>query len=88
MDDPLSQIRDYVVENFLFGDGSSLEDDTSFLESGIIDSMGFLELVTYLEETYGISVDDTELVPDNFDSLTRIAKYVAGKVEGASVGGE
>ncbi len=74
-----SEIRDFVVKNFLFGDGASLKDDTSFLEEGIIDSTGILELIMFLEETYGIEIKDSELVPDNMDSLQNIARFVQRK---------
>ncbi len=74
-----SEIRDFVVKNFLFGDGASLKDDTSFLEEGIIDSTGILELIMFLEETYGIEIKDSELVPDNMDSLQNIARFVHRK---------
>ncbi len=77
--DTVSLVRDFVVENFLFGDGKVLKEDTSFMEEGIIDSTGILELVFFLEETFDISVADTELVPENFDSLSRISKYVETK---------
>jgi len=80
-------VREFVVENFLFGDGVNLKDDTSFLESGIIDSTGILELITFLEETYGIQIEDEELVPENMDSLQNVARFVARKV-GVSRAGE
>lgn len=77
--DTASKVREYVIENFLFGDGEALKDDTSFMEEGIIDSTGILELVFFLEETFGISIEDTELVPENFDSVGRISKYLKAK---------
>ncbi len=76
------QIRNFVVDTFLFGQGDKLRDDASFLGEGIIDSTGILELVTYLEETYGISVADDELVPENLDSIDNIALYVQRKLSG------
>jgi acyl carrier protein len=79
------KVREFVVENFLFGDGESLKDDTSFMEEGIIDSTGILELVFFLEETFGFSVEDDELVPDNMDSLQNIARYVDRKLNASSV---
>jgi acyl carrier protein len=81
--DNSSKIRQFIVENFLFGDGQVLKDDTSFMQEGIIDSTGILELVFFLEETFGISVEDDELVPENFDSLNRIVKYLESKTESA-----
>ncbi|HUV63778.1 MAG TPA: acyl carrier protein [Sedimentisphaerales bacterium] len=81
-----SKVREFVVNNFLFGDGESLEEDTSFLEAGIIDSTGILELIMFLEETYGITIEDRELVPDNMDSLKNIARFVQKKAGGSAAG--
>jgi acyl carrier protein len=75
-----SKVREYIVENFLFGEGDSLKEDTSFLEEGIIDSTGILELVMFIEETYGIKIEDDELVPENMDSLQNIAQYLGRKL--------
>lgn len=72
----IETVREFVVDNFLFGDGSSLNEDTSFLAEGIVDSTGILELVFFLEETFGINVEDDELVPENMDNLRNIAAYV------------
>jgi acyl carrier protein len=72
-------IRQFIVENFLFGEDGNLKDETSFLESGIIDSTGILELVSYLEETFGISVEDEELIPENLDSVANVVAYLGKK---------
>jgi acyl carrier protein len=80
------KVREFVVENFLFGDGETLKDDTSFMEEGIIDSTGILELVFFLEETFGFSVEDDELVPDNMDSLQNITRYIDSKLSENSDG--
>jgi acyl carrier protein len=80
------KVREFVVENFLFGDGEALRDDTSFMEEGIIDSTGILELVFFLEETFGFSVEDDELVPDNMDSLQNITRYIGRKLSDNSAG--
>lgn len=82
--DNSSKVREFVVENFLFGDGETLRDDTSFMEDGIIDSTGILELVFFLEETFGFSVEDDELVPENMDSLQNIARFVDRKMNAGS----
>lgn len=66
------QIKDFIIENFLFGNADGLQDDTSFLDEGIIDSTGVLELVTFLEETFDIQVDDEELIPENLDSINNV----------------
>ena len=74
-------IRSYVLENFLFTtDDGQLQDDASFLEEGIIDSTGVLELVMFVEETFGITVEDEEIVPENFDSIQRLARYTRLKM--------
>lgn len=70
-----------MVANFLFGDDSNIKEDTSFLESGILDSTGILELVGFLEETYEITVNDEELIPENLDSLKKVAAFVEKKIQ-------
>ena len=78
-------VREFVVENFLFGDGDSLKEDTSFLGQSIIDSTGILELVMFLEETYNMKVEDDELVPENLDNLGNIARFIERKLNGNPV---
>lgn len=79
------QIRDYVNENLLFGDGwFHYEDDTSFLQSGILDSMGMMELVDFVGSTFGLQIDPMEITSDNFDSVSRLAQYIRRK-QGAAV---
>ena len=73
--------RNFIIENFLFEEDDGLKKDTSFLENGIIDSTGVLELVMFIEETYDISVDDDEIVPENLDSISNITKYIQRKQE-------
>ena len=79
MSDMKKQIRSFVVENFLFGNDEGLKNDTSFLDDGIIDSTGILELVNFLEEEFSISVDDEELVPENLDSIDNVVSYLERK---------
>ncbi|MBM4332168.1 MAG: acyl carrier protein [Deltaproteobacteria bacterium] len=74
-------IRKFIIENFLFEDTGNLKEDTSFLESGVMDSTGVLELVSFIEETFGIVVEDEDLVPENLDSIARIARYIEKKQE-------
>ena len=80
MSDLKTKIKEFIVENFLFGNEDGLNNETSFLEEGIIDSTGVLELVTYLEEEFNISVEDEELIPENLDSIDNIAKYLESKL--------
>ena len=72
-------IRQFIIENFLFEEDETLHEDTSFLESGIIDSTGILELVTFLEETFDITVEDEELIPENLDSIGNVVNYLQKK---------
>lgn len=81
MNDNKKKIRTFIVENFLFGNADGLEDDTSFLEEGIIDSTGVLELVTFLEEAFNIKVDDEELTPENLDSINHVTAFLERKAE-------
>lgn len=74
------EIREFVVENFLFGQDDELRDENSFLESGIIDSTGVLELVGFLEKRFTISIQDNELIPENLDSIERATEFVRRKL--------
>ncbi len=73
-------VREFIVQNFLFGDNGYIKDDTSFLGTRIIDSTGILELVSFLEATYGISISDDELLPENLDTLKNIERFLEQKV--------
>ncbi len=74
------EVRDFVVRNFFYGDQSvPLADADSFIERGIIDSTGVLEIVHFVESRYGIVLSDDELVPENLDSIARIARFVRAK---------
>lgn len=84
-DDLKTTIRNFIVENFLFGDTSQvIEDTTSLIDNGYVDSTGVLELVMFLEQTFGIKVADSEIVPANLDSVGAIAAYIAGKRQSAA----
>ena len=73
------QIRDFVTTNFYVADPKALEDRTSLLDQGIIDSTGVLEVIMYIESTFGVTVEDSEMLPENLDSIERIAAFVARK---------
>ena len=77
-------IRKFIVSNLLFGDDAGLGDDTSFLESGVIDSTGVLELIMFLESTYGIKVAPEEMLPENLDSVNRVARFLTRKLPGTT----
>lgn len=74
------QIREFIVENFLFGDASrEIDPSTSLIENDLVDSTGILELVAFLEEKFGFTVADRDIIPDNLDSIARISAYVKAK---------
>ncbi len=75
-----NEIRDYIIENILFGDGEKLETDTSFQESGILDSLGLLEIITFVEEKFSIEIADSEVVPENLGTLRKISSFVKKKL--------
>ena len=75
-----SIIRTYILENFLFTDDESeLDSNASFLENGIIDSTGVLEIILFLEQQFGIKITDDEMVPNNLDSVANIVSFVERK---------
>lgn len=74
-----SKIRAYIAENFLFGDAAELGVADSFLDKGIIDSTGILEIVMFLEENFGIKVADSEMLPENLDSIGNIVRFIEKK---------
>ena len=82
MDTLATELRTFIIDNFLFGDETepfAFSDDDSFQERGIVDSTGVLELVCHLQEKYAIAITDQELIPDNLDSLSKVARFVARK---------
>ena len=76
------EVRSFVVNNFLLGKEGTFSNDTSFFDAGIIDSTGVLELVSYLEDTYGVEIREDELNPDNLDSVNRTAAFLSTKLSG------
>jgi acyl carrier protein len=77
-------LRRYVLENHLFTDDNSrLKDDDSFLETGILDSTGIMELIMFVEETFQIKVSDDEMVPDYLDSIDSLVAFVTRKQSAA-----
>jgi acyl carrier protein len=83
MIETFEKLKNYIVDNFLFGDDKGLEYATSFLENGIIDSTGILELISFLEESFGMKVKDDELIPENLDSINNLVKFIALKTRTA-----
>ena len=79
-EDIKKKLKIFIIDKFLLGDGSKIpDDDDSFLEEGIIDSTGVLELVGFIDETFKITIEDEELVPDNLDSLNKLTSFIKKK---------
>lgn len=75
-----AQIKDYIAKNLLFSDnGFQYPDDVSFLDEGIVDSVGVMELVAFVEDKFKLKVDDMDVIPDNFDSVTKLAAFIRRK---------
>jgi len=76
------ELRKFVTDNFMYGKPyEGFADDDSFIERGIIDSTAILELVAYLEKRYRITLHDEDLIPDNLDSVNRLARFVKGRLQ-------
>lgn len=75
------KVRQFIEERFLAGAGlESISDDSSFLENGIIDSTGVMELVDFLEDSFVIKIQDEELIPENLDSIDSVVAYLEKKM--------
>lgn len=74
--DASTVVRDFIIENFLFGEENGLKDDTPFIESGVVDSTGILELVAFIEETFAITLEDQEYVPENLNSIANVSRFL------------
>lgn len=80
------KVKTFINYNFLHADnGTDLDENQSFMEAGIIDSTGVLELVGFIEETFNVTVNDDELLPENFDSIQNLISYIEKKLEQSSV---
>jgi acyl carrier protein len=80
-----SKVREFIKDNFMYRDDrADLADTESLLDAGLIDSTGILELVAFIETEFSIQMADTDIVPDNLDSVDTIVRYVEGKI-GAAV---
>ena len=78
------ELRQFVIDNFLFGQGDiEFKNEDSFIERGIVDSTGVLELVSFLEEKYQITVEGEDLIPDNLDSIQNLHRFLKKKLQPA-----
>jgi len=78
--DTADKVRQFIKTNFYAAAASDLTEDASLLDLGIVDSTGILEVVAFLEEEFGITVDDAEMLPENLDSIKNIVAFVGRKV--------
>ena len=77
--DVRSRIREFVLSNFYVPAGDAIADETSLFEGGYVDSTGVLELIVFIESAFGVTVADAETVPENLDSIARIASFIDRK---------
>ena len=75
------KVRGFVLENFYVSDLAQLTDDASLIETGIVDSMGYLDIILFLETEFGIAIDDRETSPQNLETIARIAAFIERKLK-------
>jgi acyl carrier protein len=74
------QIKQFILTKLYFAENQSLKEDDSFLETGIVDSTGVMELVGFVQTQFGVTVEMREIVVDNFDSVSKVARYIRNKL--------
>jgi len=80
MEATIAALRKFIFDNYIFTtDNSLLDNDDSFLEKSIIDSTGMLELIAFIDDEFGITIEDEELTPDNLDSVNKVASFIQRK---------
>lgn len=75
-----TELKEFVAQTFLFAQDRDLKDEDSFFELGVIDSTGLLELVVFLEDHFGIKIDDSDLIPENLDSVQAVTAFVQRQI--------
>jgi len=76
-----SCLRQFIINNYLHDMKAKVEDSESFLDSGIVDSIGVIELTAFVSKEYGIKIEVAEIVPENFDSLNNLENYIKRKIQ-------
>lgn len=80
-----NELRCFIVDNYLYGQADGwLTEDTSFLESAILDSTGILELIAFIQERFQIRLEDEEIIPDNFDSIRKVTSFLTTRLEASA----
>jgi acyl carrier protein len=82
-----NQIKQFILKNLYFAEDNTLDDDASFLETGVVDSTGVMELVAFVQTEFGVTVEPEEIVVENFDSIRKVARFVRRKLTPAKVNG-
>lgn len=82
----IENVRAFVVDTFLFGESERLSNDSSFIGERIVDSTGMMELISFLEQHFGVTIDDTELIPENLDSVNNIRRFLLRKLASEGAG--
>ena len=77
----VAKVKDYIEKNFVYDQETNLKVDESLLDSGLVDSTGILEVVSFIEESFSVSIEDEEMVPDNLDSVDKIASFIVRKTQ-------
>jgi acyl carrier protein len=80
MQNAKAKVKSFVMDNFILGMGTPIGDENSFLALRILDSTGVLELMSFLEESFGVKIEDEEIIPENLDSLNAIEAYLKRKL--------
>ena len=75
-------IREFLTENGAGGDVTTLGDDDSLLDAGVIDSLAMVDLISHLERQFDVVIDEDDMTPENFDSVSAIVRYVGSLVQG------
>jgi acyl carrier protein len=73
------QIKQFVLKNLYFAEDNALDNDASFLDTGVVDSTGVMELVAFVESEFGVKVEPQEIVVENFDSISKVARFISRK---------
>lgn len=81
----IEKVRGFVLENFYVSDPAELTDDASLIETGIVDSMGYLDVILFLETEFGIAIGDLETSPQNLETIARIAAFIERKLKAERV---
>lgn len=76
-----TQIKQFILKNLYFAEDNTLDNDASFLETGVVDSTGVMELVAFVQSQFGVTVEPQEIVVENFDSISKVARFVRQKLD-------